>query len=73
MIHNVFEFADSQLRHMIPRTDIAAIDVKSAMMRFGTGSKGTLFPYAVYENSIDNISFICKIYSFIIIVRTPLI
>ena len=57
MIHNVFEFADSQVKDiMIPRTDIAAIDVKSGYDEIWDRFRKERYSrMPVYENSIDNI------------------
>lgn len=57
MIHNVFQFSDSQVKDvMVPRTDIAAIDVYSSyddILEFFKKRQCSRMP--VYKNTIDNI------------------
>ena len=57
MIHNVFQFSDSQVKDvMVPRTDIAAIDVCSTyddILEFFKKRQCSRMP--VYKNTIDNI------------------
>ena len=57
MIHNIFQFGDSQVKDaMVPRTDIAAVDVRSSyedLLELFKREQYSRMP--VYRNTIDNI------------------
>jgi len=57
MIHNVFEFSDSQVKDiMIPRTDIVAVDIKSGFNEIWEKLRQERYSrIPVFDGTIDNI------------------
>ncbi len=73
MIHNVFEFGDSQAKDvMTPRTDMIAIDVMSSYEEVMNTFKAEQFTrIPVYEESYDHIVGIITIKDFVFNVPEP--